>query len=200
MPLETGNTVADLNELWPLGSDPKSQGDDHLRLIKDVLKWTFDSLDDQQLQEILSDYVAKAGDTMTGALNVVHSNSENIVLLPDPDGNDTMVIRFMYQDGVTQAAAVYYSSSTQQLRIANYEPDGSSGSGIYGFDNDFTGDLSRTSSVVNRRTGDARYAQTLAVKALAELFVNKGLLTRQEIDASLSVAVADPPEPVDPAR
>lgn len=38
MPLESGDTIADLNPLWPLGSDPKSQGDDHLRLIKTVLQ------------------------------------------------------------------------------------------------------------------------------------------------------------------
>lgn len=38
MPLETGTTIAELNELWPLGSDPKSEGDDHLRLIKSVLQ------------------------------------------------------------------------------------------------------------------------------------------------------------------
>lgn len=38
MPLENSNTVAGLNPTWPLGSDPKSQGDDHLRLIKNVLQ------------------------------------------------------------------------------------------------------------------------------------------------------------------
>ena len=38
MGLETGNTINDLNENWPLGTDPKSQGDDHIRLIKSVLK------------------------------------------------------------------------------------------------------------------------------------------------------------------
>lgn len=38
MGLETGTKIADLNSNWPLGSDQKSQGDDHLRLIKAVLK------------------------------------------------------------------------------------------------------------------------------------------------------------------
>lgn len=38
MGLETGNTIPQLNINWPLGSDPKSQGDDHLRLIKVVLE------------------------------------------------------------------------------------------------------------------------------------------------------------------
>jgi hypothetical protein len=38
MGLETGNTINDLNESWPLGTDPKSQGDDHIRLCKRVFK------------------------------------------------------------------------------------------------------------------------------------------------------------------
>jgi hypothetical protein len=38
MPLETSTTIAGLNALWPLGTDSKSQGDDHLRLIKSVLQ------------------------------------------------------------------------------------------------------------------------------------------------------------------
>lgn len=38
MGLETGTTIASLNAAWPLGSDPKSQGDDHLRLVKAVVK------------------------------------------------------------------------------------------------------------------------------------------------------------------
>lgn len=37
MGLETGTTIASLNASWPLGTDPKSQGDDHLRLIKGVM-------------------------------------------------------------------------------------------------------------------------------------------------------------------
>ena len=37
MPLETGNTISDLNVLWPLDTDVVLQGDDHLRLIKSIL-------------------------------------------------------------------------------------------------------------------------------------------------------------------
>jgi hypothetical protein len=40
MGLETGNYISDLVATNPPGTDPKSQGDDHLRLIKDVLKNT----------------------------------------------------------------------------------------------------------------------------------------------------------------
>ena len=38
MGLETGNEIADLNQNWPLGTDPKSQGDDHIRLVKKVIQ------------------------------------------------------------------------------------------------------------------------------------------------------------------
>jgi hypothetical protein len=41
MPLEIGTTIADLDQSWPLGGDPTNQGDDHLRLLKAVLKSQF---------------------------------------------------------------------------------------------------------------------------------------------------------------
>jgi len=41
MPLEAGITIAALDGSWPLGGDPLLQGDDHIRLIKSVLKAQF---------------------------------------------------------------------------------------------------------------------------------------------------------------
>ena len=41
MGLETGSWIEDLVDTNPLGSDPKSQGDDHIRLIKKVVQDTF---------------------------------------------------------------------------------------------------------------------------------------------------------------
>lgn len=38
MPLEQANSPSELNENWPLGTDPIGQGDDHLRQVKRVLK------------------------------------------------------------------------------------------------------------------------------------------------------------------
>lgn len=38
------NTVADLNPLWPLDTESISQGDNHLRNIKDALKKTFPNI------------------------------------------------------------------------------------------------------------------------------------------------------------
>ena len=41
MALETGSYIGDLNPANPPGTDPKSQGDDHIRLIKTALKDCF---------------------------------------------------------------------------------------------------------------------------------------------------------------
>lgn len=41
MPLETATTIAGLDAFWPLSSDPVNQGEDHLQLIKSVLKQQF---------------------------------------------------------------------------------------------------------------------------------------------------------------
>ena len=41
MPLETGDVIEDLDQSWPLSGDPTNRGDDHLRLLKAVLKNQF---------------------------------------------------------------------------------------------------------------------------------------------------------------
>jgi len=41
MTVETGNTISNLKPGWPLKSDPKSQGDDHIRVIKRILQTQF---------------------------------------------------------------------------------------------------------------------------------------------------------------
>ncbi|MFT3973158.1 MAG: tail fiber domain-containing protein [Amaricoccus sp.] len=46
MGLEAASKISQLNAAWPLGTDPRSQGDDHLRLIKSVMKADALSKDD----------------------------------------------------------------------------------------------------------------------------------------------------------
>lgn len=41
MGLETGTSIGDLNPSNPGPGDAKSQGDDHIRLVKSILKLTF---------------------------------------------------------------------------------------------------------------------------------------------------------------
>ena len=45
MPLETATWINDLNADNPAGNDPRARGDDHIRLIKKVLKNTFPDQD-----------------------------------------------------------------------------------------------------------------------------------------------------------
>jgi|GEM_PF-3123627 hypothetical protein len=47
MGLESGTTIAQLNESWPLPTDSRSEGDDHLKLIKEVLKAQFPGVNGQ---------------------------------------------------------------------------------------------------------------------------------------------------------
>lgn len=45
MPVEEATYISDLNETYPLGTgEPKSLGDDHLRLLKSVIKATFPNI------------------------------------------------------------------------------------------------------------------------------------------------------------
>ena len=54
MGLETATFIASLNLGWPLGLDTVSQGDDHLRLIKKVLKATFPGAGGQGLASAIN--------------------------------------------------------------------------------------------------------------------------------------------------
>jgi hypothetical protein len=74
MSLENGTYISDLVKTNPTGTDPKSQGDDHLRLIKACVQQSFPNINapvtaaPADLNSI-SGKVSKAGDTMTGQLN-----------------------------------------------------------------------------------------------------------------------------------
>ncbi|XUA17738.1 phage baseplate protein [Citrobacter sp. OP27] len=44
MPQEQATVISELQPDWPLGTDPESQGDDHIRMIKQVIQNTFPAL------------------------------------------------------------------------------------------------------------------------------------------------------------
>ena len=44
MGLEVVNVIEDLDPNWPLGDDPVSQGDDHIRNIKKAVQGSFPNL------------------------------------------------------------------------------------------------------------------------------------------------------------
>lgn len=60
MPLENATSISGLNPAWPLGSDPKSQGDDHLRLLKAVLQKTFPAgFDDKPIDVLIPKFATE---------------------------------------------------------------------------------------------------------------------------------------------
>lgn len=61
MSLETASYINDLVPTNPEGTDPKSQGDDHIRLIKQVLKTTFAGFTDDVSINITADNLNKLG-------------------------------------------------------------------------------------------------------------------------------------------
>lgn len=67
MGIESGTYISDLNSANPTATDPKSEGDDHIRLIKALVKATFPNIagavtpSHTQLNTLLSTYLASAG-------------------------------------------------------------------------------------------------------------------------------------------
>lgn len=53
MGLETGSFIADLDDTWPLSGDLTSRGDDHLRLIKAILKAQFPGAGGDGFSEVI---------------------------------------------------------------------------------------------------------------------------------------------------
>lgn len=70
MSLETATYINDLNPMNPLGSDPIAFIDDHVRMIKSVLKNTFPNLNAPITidDESINDSLRKSGGTLTGPL------------------------------------------------------------------------------------------------------------------------------------
>ena len=75
MGLETATYIDGLNPAWPLGTDDKGQGDNHLRLVKSAIKATFPNVtgaitaSHTELNSV-TNRVSKSGDTYTGTHNM----------------------------------------------------------------------------------------------------------------------------------
>lgn len=100
MGLETGTYISDLNTSNPSGTDAKSQGDDHLRLIKATVKATFPNISGavtpthtelnyvdgvtSAIQTQIDTKGAHAGQTWTGA----HDFTGGTIIVPTASGGD----------------------------------------------------------------------------------------------------------------
>lgn len=104
MPVETATYIQDLKESWPVRDDPISDGDNHLTLIKAVLKNTFPEADKPQ---------APVGYPEADAGSIITNNGthwvENAKVSIDADGN----IRC---EGEIEAKGNVYSLSDDRLK------------------------------------------------------------------------------------
>jgi len=146
MGIETGNFISNLNSANPLSSDNVSEGDDHLRLLKNVLKKTFpagtnDSGPEQAVQVIIAKSSAptisgsaaqSTGliwlDTTNNVLKIRNqANDAWITLAVNPEVNNSVDINAGTIDGATIGAT---SASTGKFSTLNVAGDGATVTGI----------------------------------------------------------------------
>ncbi len=95
MGLETGDVIGDFNPDWPLGSDLKNQGDDHLRLIKQILQdvWaTGEGYELGTLQDALETFRDAQPRIGWEPLPLLRPDGVSVELLPIPAG--ALAVRF----------------------------------------------------------------------------------------------------------
>lgn len=84
MGLESATFISGLTSSWPLAGDNKSVGDDHLRLIKAVLKSTFPTAS--------KPFYFPTAETITGTLVLDGTDENNNVLVNTTAGNISVVL------------------------------------------------------------------------------------------------------------
>jgi microcystin-dependent protein len=82
MSLETSTFISGLTETWPVTGDPKSQGDDHIRLIKAVLKNTFPAGSKA--------FYFPTTTAISGTITLTGADQNNIVEVTTTGGNVTV--------------------------------------------------------------------------------------------------------------
>lgn len=106
MGLETGTTIADLVAANPTAEDKRRFGDDHLRLIKLVLKSTFPNL--TQVDGVITPTATELN-TLVGATGLIQTQLDAKVATADLDGLITAYEYASYSSGnawsATQALA-----------------------------------------------------------------------------------------------
>jgi microcystin-dependent protein len=84
MALETATFISGLTTTWPTASDFKSQGDDHIRLIKGVLQATFPNGSRA--------FYFPTAEVTTGTLALDATDNQNTVLVDTTAGNVTVTL------------------------------------------------------------------------------------------------------------
>lgn len=86
MPIESATYLDDLNPLYPDGADEKSEGDDHLRLLKSVLQATFPNIAGAVTPDEAELNVLTGAATPTDGKVVILTTSGGDVALPAVSG------------------------------------------------------------------------------------------------------------------
>lgn len=156
MGLETSTTIQGLNIAWPLGTDPRSEGDNHLRLTKTVLKNVFDDSNANSLLfkvvglRFTKSATTQALEAMQGSLlrgqlvwNVgvgqaalsrwrVYDDAGAILNSITLDGNFTLAIGNMVLSGTSAAITAVNATLTGKVKALEGEFGPTSGSGARG--------------------------------------------------------------------
>jgi len=146
MGIETGNFINNLNSANPLSSDDVSEGDDHLRLLKNVLKKTFPAgTNDAGPEQAVQILIAKSSaptiggnaaqsmgllwlDTTNNCLKIRNqANDAWITLAVNPEVNNSIDVNAGTIDGATIGAT---SASTGKFSTLNVAGDGATVTGI----------------------------------------------------------------------
>lgn len=117
MGLEVGTTIESLDSSWPLGGDVKSQGDNHIRLLKEVLKATFPGVGGNGFnvpiiaKEDEINFLAGVTSNIQDQLNAITTNTN----LMAPSGTVLIFFQLVPPAGWTQLAA----NNDSMLRVVD---------------------------------------------------------------------------------
>lgn len=103
MGLETGTYISDLVVTNPVSSDPKSQGDDHFRLIKSTVKTTFPNITGAVTGTQSELNILDGATLSTAELNILDGATLSTAELNLLDGVTATTTEINYIDGVTSA-------------------------------------------------------------------------------------------------
>lgn len=103
MALETGTYISDLTSTNPTSTDPKSQGDDHIRLLKSTVKATFPNVTGAVTATHTELNILDGITSTTAELNILDGVTSTAAELNILDGVTASTAEINYIDGVTSA-------------------------------------------------------------------------------------------------
>jgi hypothetical protein len=103
MALETGTYISDLTVTNPTSTDPKSQGDDHIRLLKSTIKTSFPGITGAVTSTHTELNLLDGVTSSTAELNILDGVTSSAAEINILDGATLTTTELNYVDGVTSA-------------------------------------------------------------------------------------------------